>query len=85
MTAARAKYHSAETRATAMRMHQSGLLPSAIAAQLNIPRKTVQHWVYAKAEEDEKREVVVKRKTKSGSGVITPPPFRRGSVWGAGW
>ncbi len=77
--------HSAETRAAAMRMHQSGLTPSAISAQLNIPRKTIQHWVYAKAEEDEKREVVVKRKTSSGSGVIAPSPAYRGYVWGAGW
>jgi hypothetical protein len=77
--------HSAETRAAAMRMHQSGLTPSAISAQLNIPRKTVQHWVYAKAEEDEKREVVVQRKTSSGSGVIAPRPYRTGYVYGAGW
>jgi len=86
MTAARAKYHSLETRAEALRLRAEGLTVGQIAARLKLSTGAVHYWVYhaaAPLPDDAPRPVRVKPSGKSG--VIAPPPFRRGSVWGAGW
>lgn len=85
MTAARAKYHSLETRAEALRLRAEGMKPKQIAEQLKVSTGALHYWFHhgAKLPDDAPRPVRVKPSGKSG--VITPEPFHRGSVWGAGW
>jgi hypothetical protein len=86
MTAARAKYHSLETRAEALRLRAEGLTVGQIAQRLKLSTGAVHYWVYhaaAPMPEDAPRPTKVKR--KSGSGVIAPRPYRTGYVYGAGW
>jgi hypothetical protein len=86
MTSARAKYHSLETRAEALRLRAEGLTPKQIHERLGVSTGALHYWFHhaaAPLPDDAPRPTKVKR--KSGSGVIAPPPFHRGSVWGAGW
>jgi len=85
MTAARAKYHSLETRAEALRLRAEGIAPKQIAERLKVSTGALHYWFHpgAKLPSDLPRPVRVKSNGKSG--VIAPPPYRRGAVWGAGW
>jgi hypothetical protein len=86
MTSARAKYHSLETRAEALRLRAEGLTPKQIHERLGVSTGALHYWFHhaaAPLPDDAPRPVRVKRNGKSG--VIAPPPFHRGSVWGAGW
>jgi len=83
---ARAKYHSLETRAEALRLRAEGLTVGQIAARLKLSTGAVHYWVYHASvplPEDAPRPVKVKSNGKSG--VITPKPYRTGYVYGAGW
>lgn len=78
--------HSLQTRLEAIRLHSEGVPFVSICARLCVPRGTVHHWLEFERREQEKREPIkVKPKAKSGSGVIAPAPYHRGSLWGAGW
>jgi transposase-like protein len=83
MTSARAKYHSLETRAEALRLRAEGLTAKQISERLNVSTGALHYWFHhgAKLPDDAPRPT----KPNGKSGVIAPPPFRRGSVWGAGW
>jgi len=86
MTTARAKYHSLETRAEALRLRAEGMKPKQIAERLSVSTGALHYWFHHAAApllEDAPRPVKVKR--KSGSGVIAPRPYRTGYVYGAGW
>ena len=81
MTAQRIRTHSEEVRAEALRLWSEGVPVRSIAARLNVPFEAARYWT------EKSKEVVptkVRTKTKSGSGVIAPPAYRRGYRWGAG-
>jgi hypothetical protein len=84
MTSARAKYHSLETRAEALRLRAEGLTAKQIHERLGVSTGALHYWFHhaaAPLPDDAPRPT----KPNGKSGVIAPPPFRRGSVWGAGW
>jgi hypothetical protein len=84
MTAARAKYHSLETRAEALRLRAEGLTPKQISERLSVSTGALHYWFHRAADtEDAPRPVRVKPNGKSG--VIAPRPYRTGYVYGAGW
>jgi orotate phosphoribosyltransferase-like protein len=85
MTSARAKYHSLETRAEALRLRAEGMKPKQISERLNVSTGALHYWFHhgAKLPDDAPRPVRVKPSGKSG--VIAPRPYRTGYVYGAGW
>jgi len=84
MTAARSKYHSLETRAEALRLRAEGLTPKQISEQLSVSTGALHYW-FNRAADPASDDAPRPTKPSGKSGVIAPPPFRRGSVWGAGW
>jgi hypothetical protein len=86
MTTARAKYHSLETRAEALRLRAEGLTAKQIHERLGVSTGAIHYWFHhAAAPLPEDAPMPVKVKRKSGSGVIAPRPYRTNYVWGAGW
>jgi hypothetical protein len=86
MTTARAKYHSLETRAEALRLRAEGLTPKQISERLSVSTGALHYWFHhSAAPMPDDASMPVKVKVKSGSGVIAPAPYRTNYVWGAGW
>jgi hypothetical protein len=64
-------------------MSREGLGVRTIATRLCVDREAVRYWLTKQAEE---LPQPIRKKTKSGSGVIAPPvyPGGRGYRWGSG-
>jgi len=81
----RQRVHSLETRQEALRLWGQGVTPRNISARLLVPVEAVKYWIdYTQTQASVPMRTA--RKTRSGTGVRTPEPYRTGYAgWGKGW
>lgn len=80
----RVHFHAEAIRAEALKLVAEGYPARAIALRINVPLKTVQGWA-RKAQMSFKDPTADRPARKGMSGVIAPPPFRKGYRWGSSW